>query len=72
MQIYASTKQSMFMQNFSSLAYTQTDLDKFLTFFKKNFDFSRKVLKLIKEIIKSEYADLCVKKQRNSCKISAL
>jgi hypothetical protein len=30
----------MFMQNFSSLACTQTDLDKFLTIFKKNSRFS--------------------------------
>jgi hypothetical protein len=35
----------MFMQNFSSLASTQTDLDKFLTFFqdfiKENLEFSK-------------------------------
>jgi hypothetical protein len=31
--IFHLTLQSMFMQNFSSLASTQTDLDKFLTFF---------------------------------------
>jgi Ca2+-binding EF-hand superfamily protein len=29
--------QSMFMQNFSSLASTQIDLDKFFTFFQENF-----------------------------------
>jgi hypothetical protein len=27
----------MFMQNFSSLAFTQTDLDKFLDFFQEKF-----------------------------------
>jgi hypothetical protein len=31
------TKQSMFLQNFSSLASIQTDLDKFLTFFQEKF-----------------------------------
>jgi hypothetical protein len=28
----------MFMQNFSSLAYTQSDLDTFLTIFEENFE----------------------------------
>jgi hypothetical protein len=35
----------MFMQNFSSVACTQTDLDKFLTIFeKKNQDFLGRLL----------------------------
>jgi hypothetical protein len=45
------------MQNFSSLASTQTDLDQFLTIFeKKNLGFFRKTLKRIPKNSKPEYA----------------
>jgi hypothetical protein len=37
LSIQFSTQPSMFMQNFSSPASTQTDLDKFLTFFEEKF-----------------------------------
>jgi hypothetical protein len=39
MQFHATTSkaQSMFIQNFKSLASTQTDLDKYLTIFQVNF-----------------------------------
>ena len=56
-------KLSTFMTNFSSLAFTQTDLGKFLTFFKKISEFFSKSLKQILKISKSEYACLCVYKQ---------
>jgi hypothetical protein len=35
--ILYSTQQSMFIQNLSSLAFNQTDLDTFLTIFEENF-----------------------------------
>jgi hypothetical protein len=47
--------QMSFLQNFSSLAYTQANLDSFLIFFQENF---RKTLKRIPEISKIKYADL--------------
>jgi hypothetical protein len=47
----------MFMQNFSSLVCTQTDLDTFLTIFKKKIlGFFRKTLKQILKTSKPEYA----------------
>jgi hypothetical protein len=45
----------MFMQNFSSLASTQTDLDIFLTIFEKISGFFRKTLKQIPKNSKPEY-----------------
>jgi hypothetical protein len=45
--------QSMSMQNFNSLASTQTDIAKFLTIFQENFRIFQKILKRI-----SEYAVL--------------
>jgi hypothetical protein len=47
----------MFMQNFSSLTWTQTDLDIFLTIFEENSKiFQKKTLKRIPKNSKSEYA----------------
>jgi hypothetical protein len=46
----------MFMQNFNSLAYTQTNLDKFLTIFEGKF--FKKNLKRIQKKSKFEYAIL--------------
>jgi uncharacterized HAD superfamily protein len=53
----------MFMQNFSSLACTQTDLDKFLTIFEENFRIFQENSEANSKKTKPEYAILYLTKQ---------
>jgi hypothetical protein len=63
----------MIMQNFNSLASTQTDIAKFWTFFQENFKVFLKILKRISKNSKSEYAvfSLNTFNKAYSCQISA-
>jgi hypothetical protein len=54
----------MFMQNYNSLASTQTDIAKFWTFFQVNFRIFQKILESISKNFKSEYAVLSLNWQR--------
>jgi hypothetical protein len=45
----------MFMQNFNSLASTQTDIANFLTFFQENFRIIQKIQKILFINSKTEY-----------------